>query len=80
MPQPRRIHRDNSSVPAVVDDVLKSAGMAMRVVDIHAAADELVAGRVAKFSVTNALVQEASRECGRFERVSRGRYQLRPEA
>jgi hypothetical protein len=66
-------------VLAAITKVLEINVGPMQASTIHAAVEELLGDPVAWSSVKNGLTSNISGQSPRFERVGRGRYQVRPE-
>lgn len=60
-----------------IGEVLGDAREAMRMYEIHAAAEALLGQPVPRSTVKNCLANNCRGVRGRFERVARGRYGLR---
>jgi hypothetical protein len=70
--------RDFGEVGDAVVRVLAEAGYELRMMDVHAAVEELLGEPVSRSSVKNYLASGTDRRKTRlFERVSRGCYRLR---
>jgi hypothetical protein len=83
MPARRRKHLENAmtrrrfaEVGDAVVQVLAEASGELRMVEIHAAVEELLGEPVSRSSVKNYLTRGAQRRRPVLERVGRGRYQL----
>jgi hypothetical protein len=76
-PQARATRRRPGWLVATITEVLASADVPMRAIDIHGAAESALGEPVLWSSVKNCLCEGIAGRPSRFERVARGRYRLR---
>jgi hypothetical protein len=74
-PASRRL--GNGVVQLAVAKVLVMAGRPMRVTEVHLAVEQLLGHSVSKHSVSWSLAADARSKGARFERTTRGCYQIR---
>jgi hypothetical protein len=67
----------NGVVQRAVAKVLAMAGRPMRVAEVHLAVEQLLGHSVSKHSVSWSLAADARSKEARFERTTRGYYQIR---
>jgi len=72
----RLTHRHGWVLEAVTH-VLESSAEPMQAIAVHAAVEEMLGEPVVWSTVKNALASNVGGEAPRFERVGRGRYQLK---
>jgi hypothetical protein len=75
--QTEKTKRDFAEVGDAVVQVLTEAGNELRMMDIHAAVEDLLGEPVSSSSVKNYLTRGCKRPIPLFERVTRGRYRGR---
>jgi hypothetical protein len=73
---PPRKERRFAEVGDAVVKVLGEAGCELRMIEIHAAVEDLLGEPVSRSSVKNYLARGCRRRLPVFERVGRGRYRL----
>jgi hypothetical protein len=65
-----------AEVGDAVVQVLTDSGSELRMVEVHAAVEDLLSEPVSRSSVKNYLASNSQRPRRRIERVSRGRYRI----